>query len=276
MIEIPEAAVLVDQINETLVGKVIHNVIVNHSPHKFAWFAGDPQNYESLLGGKVIEKAVAFNSMVEIQLERARIMLHEGIVLRYYGMNEKLPAKHQLLIEFEDSSVITASVQMYGGICCFNEGEYDNKYYLIAKKKPSPLTDEFDLEYFNTIASDNSVQKKSVKAMLATEQRIPGLGNGVLQDILYNAKIHPKRKVQTLAEAEKDTLFNSIKATLLEMTLSGGRDTEKDLFGYNGGYKTKVSKKTVGQPCKVCGSTIVKKSYMGGSIYYCEGCQLEG
>ncbi|HBT18319.1 MAG TPA: endonuclease VIII, partial [Firmicutes bacterium] len=40
-----------------------------------------------------------------------------------------------------------------------------------------------------------------------------------------------------------------------------------------GGYQTKLSKKTVNKPCPVCGSIIKKETYMGGSIYYCEGCQ---
>ena len=31
---------------------------------------------------------------------------------------------------------------------------------------------------------------------------------------------------------------------------------------------------TVGQPCPVCGSIIKKKAYLGGAIYYCEGCQV--
>jgi hypothetical protein len=33
------------------------------------------------------------------------------------------------------------------------------------------------------------VKKLSLKALLATEQRIPGLGNGVLQDILFKARM---------------------------------------------------------------------------------------
>ena len=113
--------------------------------------------------------------MVEIQLARAHMMFHEGILLRYFETNENLPAKHQLLIEFADSSVLTASVQMYGGICCFLDGQCDDKYYLTAKAKPSPLTEGFDQEYFNQIVSLQSMQKKSVKVLLATEQRIPGL-----------------------------------------------------------------------------------------------------
>jgi formamidopyrimidine-DNA glycosylase len=61
-----------------------------------------------------------------------------------------------------------------------------------------------------------------VKAVLATQQRIPGLGNGVLQDILYNAKRHPKRKLNTLDQEKRKNLFASIKSTLKEMIKQGG------------------------------------------------------
>ncbi|UCD09776.1 MAG: hypothetical protein JSU79_03795, partial [Dehalococcoidales bacterium] len=74
-------------------------------------------------------------------------------------------------------------------------------------------------------------------------------------------------------DVERDSLFNSVKATLKEMTDRGGRDTEKNLFGEPGGYRTKLSKNTVSMPCTVCGKMIVKQAYMGGSIYFCAGCQ---
>jgi formamidopyrimidine-DNA glycosylase len=41
-----------------------------------------------------------------------------------------------------------------------------------------------------------------------------GLGNGVLQDILFNAGINPKRKMGTLTETEIDGLYRSIIDTL--------------------------------------------------------------
>lgn len=275
MIEIPEAASLCEQINETVKGKRIEDVLVNQSPHKFAWFQGEPDEYDAKLNGKTIERAYAYGGLVEISLGTTKLLFGDGINLRYFIEDEKLPQKHQLLIQFEDRSVLTATVQMYGGIWCFEDGEFDNKYYLIAKQKPSPLSKEFDFEYYSKIVTDEALQKKSAKALLATEQRIPGLGNGVLQDILFNAKIHPKRKVSTLSQEEIEALFYSTKSTLHEMTIKGGRDTEKDLFGCSGGYTTKLSKKTVKHPCKVCGSNIIKKAYMGGSVYYCEGCQVE-
>ena len=98
---------------------------------------------------------------------------------------------------------------MYGGLWCFKEGDFKNPYYDAARSKPSPLSDRFDAEYFNGLINSDDVQNLSAKAFLATEQRIPGLGNGVLQDILYNARIHPKRKIGNLTGAERQILFES-------------------------------------------------------------------
>jgi formamidopyrimidine-DNA glycosylase len=272
MIELPEAAVLAKQINETVVGKKIINVTAAQTPHKLAWYFGDPQEYKSLLAGRVISGATSYGGQVEISAGKAKLLFSDGVNLRYYNKGAKLPDKHQLLVEFDDGSSLVGWVQMYGGLSAFPEGKNDNKYYLIAREKPSPLSSDFDGNYFGSLF-DRGTAKLSLKAFLATEQRIPGLGNGVLQDILFNAKMHPKKKVGTFSATDQKVLFDSIKNTLSEMTAKGGRDTENDLLGKPGRYKARLSKNTVGQSCPVCGTLIKKEAYLGGSIYYCAGCQ---
>ena len=64
-----------------------------------------------------------------------------------------------------------------------------------------------------------------------------------------------------------------MKKTLSAMASQGGRDTETDVLGRPGAYKTILSKNTAGKPCPVCGTVIKKEAYMGGSVYYCEKCQ---
>jgi formamidopyrimidine-DNA glycosylase len=120
----------------------------------------------------------------------------------------------------------------------------------------------------------NTTKDLSIKALLATEQRIPGIGNGVLQDILFNAGIHPKRKKSKVSDFQKAELFHSLKVTLKSMTDLGGRDTEKDFFGHFGGYKTLLSKNTIKKPCPNCGLAIVKEAYLGGTVYFCPVCQV--
>ncbi|UCB42460.1 MAG: hypothetical protein JSV77_08345 [Dehalococcoidales bacterium] len=273
MIELPEAENLSRQLTETVGGKRIAGVVAGLSPHKFAWYHDNPKDYDALLRGKTVDTAAARGGMVEVSIGDAVALFSDGTALRFHTRDEQRPKKHQLLIEFDDGTAISASVQMYGGLWCFKEGEFDNAYYDAARNKPSPLSDEFDKAYFDNLITSDEVQKLSAKAFLATEQRIPGLGNGVLQDILYNARIHPKRTITTLTDDETKALFHSVKSTLEEMTAQRGRDTTSDLFGRPGGYATRLSQNTIDKPCAVCSGTIIKQSYMGGSIYFCDGCQ---
>ncbi|HBN84932.1 MAG TPA: endonuclease VIII [Clostridiales bacterium] len=272
MIELPEAVALSRQIQETILGKKIVSVKVAVSPHKFAWYYKDPQMYEQIILNKTITESKSYGGFVEIQVENTVLLFNDGVGLRYHSELDPKPMRHQLLVEFDDGSALSASVQMYGGLWCYKKGDFHNDYLTVAQEKPSPLSLDFDRSYFDNILSNDN-QKLSLKALLATEQRIPGLGNGVLQDVLFNAGLHPKRKTNTLKKSECDKLYNSLKGTIYQMTQMGGRDTEKDLFGFYGGYGTKLSKNTVDTPCVICGTIIKREAYMGGSIYYCGGCQ---
>jgi formamidopyrimidine-DNA glycosylase len=273
MLEWPEAQVMAYQLNQTIRGKKIQTAEAAQTGHKLTWYNGDPREYGERLAGQIIGESAGQGAMVVTRAGKATLIFSDGVNLRYHARGEVRPAKYQLLIEFTDYSAISAVTQMYGGIVCFMGAEYDNPYYKAAREKAALLGEEFNLEYFRLLAGAAEAQKLSLKAFLATEQRIPGLGNGVLQDSLFNARLHPKMKVNALGEKEKDVLFKSVVNTLADMAKNGGRDTEKDLFGKNGGYICKMSKKSVGKPCPVCGSTIQKMAYLGGSVYFCEGCQ---
>jgi Formamidopyrimidine-DNA glycosylase len=272
MLEIPESAVLARQLNETVKGKTIRNVSAGKTEHKFTFFYGDPSSYGKLLNGKIVGLSSGMGAMAEIEVGTSRLVLNDGVCLRFYGSAMDVPVKNQLLVEFEDGSALAATVQMYGGIYAFNDGDFENKYYLAAKEKISPFDDRFDLKYFSTLF-EGGWEKLSAKAFLATGQRIPGLGNGTLQDILFCSGINPRRRMGTLGDEEIKLLFEVLKYRLSEMERLGGRDTERDLFGNPGNYKTLMSKNAVGKPCTRCGASIQKSAYLGGSVYWCPVCQ---
>lgn len=277
MIEAPEARYLCEQLNNTVKGKLITNVFALFTPHKFAWFSDDPEKYAEWLLGKTIDSAQSQGGMVEITIADRVLVLTDGVNLRYYAPGEKLPAKHQLLIGFEDESCLVASIRMYGGMMCYEKNAINGNlsaYYEAARSKPQVLSDAFSKEHFLQLINEESAQKKSAKAFLATEQRIPGLGNGVLQDILYHTHIHPKKKIAELSDAQREQMFYQVKETMSDIYRQGGRNTETDLFGTSGKYEACLSKDTAGSSCPRCGEAIVKENYLGGSIYYCRGCQV--
>lgn len=273
MLELPEVKTISRQIGETFIGKEIVEAQAAQSPHGFAWYWGEPADYpERLVGRKILGVTPAAGHLL-IDAGDVEINFNDGINVRYLAPGTALPKKHQFYLGFDDGSSMVCTVQMYGGMQAYPKGALDdNMYYCAAKEKPDPLSDAFDMDYFMTIV-EAAPQKLSTKGLLATEQRIPGFGNGCLQDVLFNARINPQTKLAALKDGDYDTLFAALKSTLKDMTDKGGRNIEKDLYGNPGGYQSILSSKTLSQPCPICYGGITRKAYMGGNVYYCPTCQ---
>lgn len=272
MIELPESYTISKQMQQVLTGKTISYIEILHTPHKFAFFHGDVDKYADYLEGQEIVGATYHGGMIEVDTKDRMIVFADGAYPKYYEDKRKFPKNHQMAIYFEDETAIFVSVQMYGFLFVFSKGEETTDFYISSISKPGLLTDEFTFKYFKGLYPTNG-KKLSAKAFLATEQRIPGLGNGVLQDILWDAGMDPRFDMREATEEDFLALYTSVRKILKEMCDCGGRDTEKDLFGNKGGYITQLSKNSLNEPCMKCGYEIHKANYMGGTVYFCEHCQ---
>jgi len=270
MLEFPESINIAGQLKKHVLGKRISRIFPPVKEHKFCWFSSEPEEYDAALRDSTIQSVEGFGIFVELSFNNGKkICFNDGVNVRLITEEKELK-NYQLLMTFEDNTALVFTVAMYGGII-LHDGNYDNEYYVKSKTGISPFSEEFESYYRRLI--EGSKATLSAKAFLATEQRFPGIGNGVLQDILFAAHIHPKRKIGTLSMVEQDKLLYSVISVLRDMTDSGGRDTEKDIFGIPGGYQVKLSRNTLDSRCVQCGGSIVKESYLGGAIYYCSSCQ---
>ena len=270
MLELPEVLNISKQLREHVNGKKVVRVLPPTKPHKFCWFNGEPTAYEQMVKGSKIISAEGFGIFGEIGFENGyKLCFNDGVNIRLMSENEK-PKDFQLLIALEDGQILVFTVAMYGGIF-LHDGSYDNEYYLKSKQGLLPMSQEFLAHYYRIL--EESKGTLSAKALLATEQRFPGIGNGTAQDILFKAGLHPKRKISTFSQEDKERLLESIKTVVSEMIEAGGRDTEKNIWGSKGGYQVKMSKEGMKRGCPNCGGEITKETYLGGSIYYCSQCQ---
>jgi len=276
MLELPEAVTLTRQINKTLTGKTIVSAKANASPHKFAFYQGDPETYPEKLRNQIVGEATTRGSLIAtaIGTERVLALGDGGLRILYHEQHKTLPKKHQLLIRFDDDTHLTVSVSGWGAVWLMTHAEQAAHKYA-DYEGVSPVSDDFTESYLDALfAAVPPDDKRTIKLFIVSDPKIWGVGNGYLQDILFHAQLHPRRRVVNLTDADRASLYRAIRSTLTEAIAANGRTTERDLFNRRGGYARLMDSKTKGQPCPVCGTPIEKISYLGGSCYLCPSCQL--
>jgi len=276
MFELPEYTTLAKQINKTLMGKMIKKGNLGNSPHKFVWYNRKHDEFTKLTRGKVIGKARARGRWLIVQLEPGyNLVLGEcGGRILYHPADSELPEKYHLWLEFEDGSSFTATTQMWGAMELYEAGKEQERQY-IKDMRVTPVEKAFTFNYFSDLFDELlEGQKRSTKSLLTQDQLIPGLGNAIAQDILFRARLLPRRALSELSVGQRRDLYDSIVDIVHEIINKGGRNDETDLFGKPGGYVRLMDSKAVGKPCPECGTKIQKIQYLGGACYFCPKCQV--
>jgi formamidopyrimidine-DNA glycosylase len=276
MIEIPEAMTIARQMNSELKGKLVAAGSRGNSPHKFAFYSQrSPEEYAAIMKDKTVGEATVNGPLILARLEPDYTLMLGGGGERivYHRSAATLPKKYQLFLQFSDETFLTVTVQGWGSVFLLHQSEVA-PHHFINLVRPSPLSEGFTLDYFKglftALAPDEAA---SVKFFMISKPGVLGVGNGCLQDILWRARIHPRRRAVSLAEAEQAALYAAIRVSLQAMVDGGGRDGDFDLYDQPGGYQRILHSKAVGEPCPVCSTPIVKEAYLGGAVYTCPACQ---
>lgn len=275
MFELPEFVTLARQFNETLSGKTILRGELGNSPHKFVWYNRTHEEFERLTRGKTIGEARARGKWLFTTLHPGYVLLlgESGGRVLFHPPGSQMPKKYHLHLTFDDGSFLTATTQMWGAMELYEAGEEQKRQY-VKGMRTTPTEPEFTFDYFRALI-DQLVTgpKRSVKGLLTQDQLIPGLGNAIAQDILFRARLHPKRPIEDLDTDQRRALYDAILNTVAEAIEKGGRYDEFDLYNNGGGYVRIMDKNAVGRPCPECGGEIEKMQYLGGTCYFCPSCQ---
>jgi formamidopyrimidine-DNA glycosylase len=276
MIELPEALIIARQMTQELQGKQIESCMRGNAPHKFAFYSRSPEEYAALLRGKTMGATTEHGSWILATVEPDYVLVlgEGGERIIFHRDASTLPKKHQLLLHFADGTYLTVTVQGWGSALLLHQSEVATHPY-VGKKAVSPLSDAFTFDYFQQLFAElAAADSRSVKFFVISQPGILGVGNGYLQDILFRARIHPRRKAVTLTAEERQALYAAVRQTLTQAVELGGRDTERDLYDHPGGYRRILDSRNVGQPCPECGTPIEKSQYLGGAVYFCPRCQV--
>jgi len=118
--------------------------------------------------------------------------------------------------------------------------------------------------------------RRAIKTALLDQSLLAGLGNIYADEALFHAQIHPTTPANRLTLQQVQRLNRAIKLILRRAIRHRGSSLRDyiDVNGSSGRYQNlhAVYART-GQPCRRCGSTIVRIVLGGRSTHFCSNCQ---
>lgn len=121
-----------------------------------------------------------------------------------------------------------------------------------------------------------SASARPIKALLLDQSFLAGIGNIYADEALFRSGIHPQAKVRDLKEAQRIALLESVKAVLRKGIRNQGTsfsDYRKPDGSEGGNYERLQVYGRGGEPCRKCGTPLVKSVVAQRGTVHCPECQ---
>jgi formamidopyrimidine-DNA glycosylase len=121
---------------------------------------------------------------------------------------------------------------------------------------------------FKELAAKHS--RKQVRVFLNDHTTLSAIGNAYADEILFDAKIHPKTFVVKLSQKDIERLYASINSVMrwgIEQVEHAMQPIHVKVRDH---MKVRNRK---GEPCPECGATIRREGVRGYDVFFCPSCQ---
>jgi formamidopyrimidine-DNA glycosylase len=278
-IELPEAKILAEQMNRELRGKCIKSYRLQDYERlqKIGFINKDVKSFDQLVNRQV-ETVTSRGNAIRVELDKGMNIIlspEYGGEIFYHPCETTVPEKFHLRIDFCDKTTLTVRLTSMGGIQVLKGAELVSSYVFKRDFNPemlSPVDENFTFDEFSKLLAEHNRALKSV--LVGKDAVVVGLSNSAFQDIIYRAKLHPKRKASELDLDEKKALYSAVKLVLRERIRLNGKNQFLDLYRNQGGYTPAMGPNMRKQNCPVCGTPIEELSLGGGTVFACPRCQV--
>ena len=269
MAELPELMVLSKQMNDELKSKEIKSVDVIQEK----CLNMEADSFKDQIAGKSIKKVYNKGKWIFFELtDSYHLLLNLGMGadILYYNTGENSTEEYQCRFNFTDNSGFTCKFWWFGHVDLVPDNQ-------LSDHKPtkdvaiSPLDADFTFDYFKKIFKGRAM----IKNIILNQKKVGGIGNVYIHDILFKAKLHPKKSANSLEPSQIDNLFQIMVENLKYALDKKGLAYEKDFYGENGEFSKDyflVAYKE-GEKCPDCGEIIEKIKTGSTSSYICPECQ---
>ncbi|MBK2027358.1 bifunctional DNA-formamidopyrimidine glycosylase/DNA-(apurinic or apyrimidinic site) lyase [Allofrancisella guangzhouensis] len=273
MPELPEVETVKRGLLNSIVNKAIRSIQINIEKLRY------PVDKKALYGLK--------NKLIKDVQRRGKhliIFLEEDLqLIIHLGMSGVIKIKNSLTYEHtkHDHIILSLSDQLsliYNdprrfGYWLINNTPLPLEHKVLATHGVEPLTIDFNGEYLSTKLNKTS---RKIKQTIMDNNIVVGVGNIYASEALFDSRILPTRKSNTITIKEADRLVISIKK-ILQKSINEGGTTLKDYKNTEGkpGYFTQQLNVygRAKEPCHICKTEIQSLVIGQRNTFFCKKCQ---
>ncbi|MEO8850108.1 MAG: bifunctional DNA-formamidopyrimidine glycosylase/DNA-(apurinic or apyrimidinic site) lyase [Allobranchiibius sp.] len=139
---------------------------------------------------------------------------------------------------------------------------------------PDPLEEAFDQD---AVVRSMRRRRTQVKRALLDQALVSGIGNIYADEALWRAQLHGERSTDRLPLASLRSVLDEATMVMTAALGEGGTSFDALYVNVNGasGYfeRSLQAYGRTGQPCRRCGTLMVRESFMNRSSFSCPTCQ---
>ena len=282
MPELPEVETVRRGLENHLMGRRIEQVELRRLDLRYPF----PKGFEVMLRGRLVKRIERRAKYLLIRLDNDTTwMCHLGMTGRWTLLgaenNQGDDGPHDWVVVHLDNGgrAVFSDHRRFGFMDLFETAEQDQNRFL-AKLGPEPTPDHLTPI---DLAENLRGRRMPMKAALLNQQVVAGLGNIYVSEILYRARISPRRSASSVAGKSGVTRrverVTAATHDVITEAIDAGGSSISDFASVDGALGYFALSHQVygreGQPCvkQGCSGTIRRIVQSNRSTFYCPKCQ---
>jgi formamidopyrimidine-DNA glycosylase len=265
--ELPEITILAHQIDHALAGRrfsaveIVQPKVLNLPPEVFA----------RRIVGQQVERAYPHGKWIVTGTTDGYLLINLGMggeLLLRPGRGD-LPEKYRLVLDLESGECLAVNFWWFGSVHWADRLE---EHPQVGQLGVHALDPALNADWF----VPHRQRRVRIKSFLLDQKNVAGIGNMYAHDILFRARLHPLRPLNSLTDEGIARLVEAVRTTLQLGLDKSGSQWEQDLYGARGhlGMEDFLVGYREGQPCPECGTSIEQIKTGSTTSYVCLRCQV--
>jgi formamidopyrimidine-DNA glycosylase len=268
MPELPDLQYIKRQLDDVLPGRTIRAVTVKQS---VVLRNGLERPAEDLLTGATFSAVELHGPFIAFRLSGGLVLILNLMLaghLQYQRSGEKTAGYLCVGVGLDDGSALNlCDEQKMAKLYLVREGD-EASVPRYASQGVDIHGSGFTKEAFRAVA--HAHRRKQVRVFINDHSALSAIGNAYADEILFEARIHPKTFVSRLSVEEIDRVYDAIRAVMAWGAGEVERAGQPIHVKVRDHMKVRNRK---GEACPRCGTTIRREGVRGHDVFFCPSCQ---